>query len=109
MLLCKLCRPSRQPQRSFDGLDDLRIHNRPRVDRADLIVKNLAHEGGVTKDASRHGHRNYRAMALCEKAPKNYSCDRSEFPACLAENLRGQVIVRGSNRWKKSGKVWWRY
>src|SRR5580692_25942 len=45
-----------QAQGAFDGFDNFWLHLHARVEPANLIVKNLADDCGMTKDTAGHGH-----------------------------------------------------
>src|SRR5580692_4567570 len=45
-----------QAQGAFDGFDNFWLHLHAGVEPANLIVKNLADDCGMTKDAAGHGH-----------------------------------------------------
>ena len=81
----------------LDRFHNLRIQFCPRVEHAKFIVKNLAHQRRVTKDASRHGHRDGSGVVLREEVADYDGGHVSEFPARIAEHLRSQFVLAGSD------------
>ena len=92
-------------QRSLDGFDDLRIHFHSRIERAQLIVKNLSYQRRMTKDASGHGHRDRCAVSLREESSDHRRGYISEFPSRVREDLPGHIVVASGYCRKKCGKV----
>src|SRR5271157_4162479 len=98
------CLPG-QAQRAFDRLNHLRTHFRARVEGAEFIVKNLAHQRGVTKDSSGHGHRDRGRVGFGEQAAEHDGGKLGKFAAGAGENLRGQIVRAGGDRGKERSKI----
>lgn len=104
-----------QAQSAFNWIDDLRLDLHAGIEPANLIVKNLADECGMTKDAAGHGHwdgrggssgvRRRRPVGR-EQAADHDRRQMSEFGAGGGENLRRRIFRAGEHGGKERGEVW---
>jgi hypothetical protein len=103
-----------QTQGAFDWVDDFWLHLHAGIEPANLIVENLAHEYGMTKDAPGHGHWDGRGgcgdagsrRPVLRKQAADYDRRQvGEFRAGGGENLRGGIFGAGEDGGKERGEI----
>src|SRR5215469_12877301 len=82
---------TREIQSSVHRLNDVWLDRRAGEFGADLIVENLAHHRGVTKNASHHGH--WCSLAGGEEAMENDARRGGEFASGMVQDAESERIA----------------
>ncbi len=85
-------------------LDNLRANICARIEAAKLIVENLAHDLGVTKDASGHGHGDH-LIAMPKQSPDHDVNQFRQFSSGPGNNGHRYFVFASHHRGRQRREI----